>query len=135
MHRNELTRWSTLNPFHSGVSNVPLFASTYFASNPWIGAESACSVPALPTIIKGFFAALNFFANSPSPATRVLQRLRVCAEVVVPIGKLHALADEANLERCVQPALADARVKHGRLVSRVGADKQDDVGLLDARDS
>jgi len=64
----------------------------------------------------------------------VSQRLRICADVVVFVGGLDWLADEANLKTGVEPALADARVEDGRFVSGVGANKEDDVGLLDARD-
>ncbi len=62
------------------------------------------------------------------------QRIGTRAEVLVGIGEVHPLADETDWEAALTPALADARVQHRRLVTRIGADDQQRVGRLDPRD-
>ena len=64
----------------------------------------------------------------------ILQGLRAGAQVVAGIGEVGPLADEADDEAALAPALADAGIEHGRFQARVGADEQDGVGLLDAGD-
>mmetsp|Transcript_29180 Transcript_29180/g.74462 ORF Transcript_29180/g.74462 Transcript_29180/m.74462 type:complete len:348 (+) Transcript_29180:1170-2213(+) len=57
------------------------------------------------------------------------QRGRVGPQVVILVRQVCRLAQHRQL-RAVQPRLAQARVEHGRLVARVGADEQDDVRAL-----
>ena len=63
------------------------------------------------------------------------ERLRAGSEILVRVGETPALADDADLEAALAPALQDARVQHGRLDPRVGADEQDRVGAVDAGDA
>ena len=61
------------------------------------------------------------------------QRLGAGAEIVARVGQVDLLADHAHRQRRHAPALADAHVQHGRFGARVGADDQDRVRGLDAR--
>ena len=72
--------------------------------------------------------------RSHLPAAKLGQRLRAGAEVLVGIGEVGRLADEADPDVALAPALADAGIEHRRFVARVGADDEDRVGLLDAGD-
>ena len=65
---------------------------------------------------------------------QLAQRLRAGAHVLIGVGELRRLADDADLEAALAPALQDARVEHRRLEARIGADEQDRVGLVDAGD-
>ena len=62
------------------------------------------------------------------------QRLRPRAEMIVVIGQIGLLADDADQHAAFQPALADARVEHRGFAARVRADDDDGIGLVDARD-
>src|SRR6266540_4608796 len=71
------TRWSTLNPFQSGFNNLALLTSTNLASSLYIAFPSGCSDNALPTIMSGYFAFLNFSTKGPFAATKSLKALAV----------------------------------------------------------
>ena len=62
------------------------------------------------------------------------QRLRPGAEIVIGVGEIGLLADQADRKIARAPALADAGVEHGRFPARIGADDEQRVGLLDAGD-
>ena len=65
---------------------------------------------------------------------QLAQRLRAGTHVLIGVRELRRLADDADLEAALPPALEDARVEDRRLEARVGADEHDDVGLIDAGD-
>src|SRR5881397_1018918 len=52
----------------------------------------------------------------------ICERLRPSAEIIVAIGEIGALADQADRKGAHAPALADARVEHGRFAARIGGD-------------
>ena len=62
------------------------------------------------------------------------ERLGPGAEIGVIVGEIGLLADHTDLELAAAPALADARVQNRRLLSRIGADDHQPVGLVDAGD-
>src|SRR4051794_26372423 len=51
---------------------------------------------------------------------------------MVRVGEVYPLTDEADREAAHTPALADARIEHGRLAPRIGPDDQQGVSALDA---
>ena len=63
-----------------------------------------------------------------------LQRLRPGAELLIVVAKVADFADHADRQIALPPALADARIEHGRLEARIGADDQHGVSLFDALD-
>ena len=63
-----------------------------------------------------------------------LQRLRAGAELLVVVAQVADLADDADRQLALLPALADAGIEHRGLEARIGADDQHRVGLLDAFD-
>ena len=77
---------------------------------------------------------LEHLAELVAAGRDVGQRLRPGAEIVVGIGEVGPLADQADREAAHAPALADAGVEHGRFPARIGADEQQRIGLLDAGD-
>ena len=62
------------------------------------------------------------------------ERLRAGAEIIVAVGQVGLLADDADQAIALQPALADAGVEHRRFEARIRADDHDRVGLVDAGD-
>ena len=64
------------------------------------------------------------------------ERLGAGAEIIVGIGQVGILTDEPNgyFALSLTPALKDARIQHGRLMARIGADEKDRIGLVDAGD-
>src|ERR1700738_3816028 len=69
------------------------------------------------------------------PGGKIEKRIRASADMVVGIGEIGFGADHADLEPAAAPALADARVENGGLMSRVRAHDQKRVGLIDAGDT
>jgi hypothetical protein len=65
-------------------------------------------------------------------ASKVAQRIRTGADVIIIIGEIGLGADHADLELTGAPALADARVENRGFLARVGADDQQRIGLVDA---
>ena len=63
------------------------------------------------------------------------ERVRPGAEIIVFVGQVGLLADDADQAIALEPALADAGVEHRRLDARVRADNHDRVGFVDAGDS
>src|SRR5262249_15984246 len=57
----------------------------------------------------------------------VSQSLRPRAQVLVRVGKVRPLADQANGQSALTPTLADADVEHRGLEPRIGADQEDGV--------
>jgi hypothetical protein len=68
------------------------------------------------------------------PGDNVAEGLRSSAEIIVIVGEIGPLPNDADRQRRKAPALADAHVDQGRLDARIGADHQDGVGVLDAGD-
>jgi hypothetical protein len=64
----------------------------------------------------------------------IRQRLRPSAEIIVAIGEIGALADQADRKGAHAPTLADARVEHGRFAARIGGDDEQCVRLIDSGD-
>src|SRR5690606_3200070 len=62
------------------------------------------------------------------------ERARAGAELDHGVGEIDLGTDPPRDEAALAPALADARVDQGRLVARVGADQQAEIGLLDPGD-
>ena len=54
--------------------------------------------------------------------------------MIIRVGQVDLLADQADLEVALAPALADAGVEHRRLAARIGADDEHGVGTIDAGD-
>ena len=63
-----------------------------------------------------------------TPRDNIRQRLRPMPEIIVSIGEIGALADQADGIVTGTPALADASVQHGGLPARIGTDDQERVG-------
>ena len=81
---------------------------------------------------EGALGGVEFGAKVGFSGDKVLECVDVGAEVVVPVGGVDAVADEADFEAGVEPAFADAGVEDGGFVARVCADEEDGVGLFDA---
>ena len=62
------------------------------------------------------------------------QTVRPGTEISVGIGQIGLLADDADQQVALTPALADARIEHRCLAARISADQHDRIGLLDAGD-
>ena len=60
------------------------------------------------------------------------QRRGAVAQVLVAIGQVRRLADQAEAGLAAEPHLAEAGVQHRRLEPRIGPDQQHRVGGLDA---
>ena len=88
----------------------------------------------MPTMTSGRSAFFNVSANVPRPAAISASVSGPAPRYAVGIGQVGPLADQPDREIAGAPALADARIEHGRLVARIGADDQQRVGLLDAGD-
>ena len=57
------------------------------------------------------------------------------AQILVRIREIDLGADDGDLGRRGAPALADPSVENGGFETRIGADDEDRVGLLDAFDA
>ena len=77
---------------------------------------------------------IGFVALAAGFSRDLSERLRPRAEMIVVIGQIGLLADEAHLHAAFQPAFSDARVEHGGLAARVRSDDEYGVRLVDARD-
>ncbi len=51
---------------------------------------------------------------------------------IIVVGEVQLGTHEAHVELVVDPALSQPGVKDGRLVARIGADEQAQVGVLDS---
>ncbi len=80
--------------------------------------------------MSGSFGGLQRLAEFA--ARQIGQGFRPGAEIVVFVGEIGLLADDANRESPGAPALADAGIEHRRFAARIGADDQQSVGALDA---
>ena len=91
-------------------------------------APSAAARAPWPTMIAGFLAAFKRLGEVALPWRGPPARPGR-AQVVVVVGQVGLLADDADSQRAGQPALADAGVQHRRFEARIGPDQQDGVGL------
>ena len=124
--------WSTPKPFQSGVTAPTSRASAAAAAR--IAAPSGrASAPGADDDQRAL-GRLQRLGEAVPAGGELGQGLGAGAEIVVGVGQVDRLADQADRQRRHAPALADAHVEEGGLEARVGADDQDRVRLLDAGD-
>ena len=123
---------STLNAFQP--ASLPPPAARAWPRQPAPPRRPARAAAAAPTITIGRLASRSDAGEAVLAVEHVLQRLRAGAQVVVRVGEIGPLADQRDRHAALAPALADARIEHGRLEPRIGADQQNGIGLLDALD-